>query len=115
MWNLIELPDAVSDIQESQLLAEDAPVEVLGECAGTVGVAHEDEPAARGSQCRAYIKRYKRDEFAGFLDNDVNKRTIKDAEGKESPVYVNALLLDPARQSPQTYQINTMTYQENTY
>lgn len=42
---------------------------------------------ANGKACRAYIKRYKRDEFAGFLDNDVNKRTIKDAEGKESPVY----------------------------
>lgn len=40
-----------------------------------------------GKACRACIERHKIDEFAGFLDNDVNKRAIKDAEGKESPVY----------------------------
>lgn len=42
---------------------------------------------ANGKACRAYIERHISDEFAGFLDNDSNKRTIKDAEGKESTVY----------------------------
>ena len=42
---------------------------------------------ANGKACRAYIERHKIDEFAGFLDNDVNKCAIKDAEGKASPVY----------------------------
>ena len=40
---------------------------------------------ANGKACRAYIERHKIDEFAGFLDNDVNKCAIKDAEGKASP------------------------------
>lgn len=42
---------------------------------------------ANGKACQAYIERHKVDEFAGFLDNDVNKRAIKDAEGKELPLY----------------------------
>ena len=42
---------------------------------------------ANGKACRAYIKRTQKDEFAGFLDNDVNKRAVEDADGTESPVY----------------------------